>query len=159
MKVVDPDLLDRLSNTNVTYSKAENSRCEKIIDLEDPTNPALNYNYYCISKDEPLESQKLNQEFLDFLNTHVRGSFIEHPVQLSQGVSFLVGSLLLHGRNPFEVKQRQMIGLFGRLVLNGRQINFGTNEIATINELDQLYELILQDLIQFTHLVSMKIFH
>ena len=32
-----------------------------------------------------------------------------------------------------------MIGLFGRLVLNGRQINFGTMRIATINELDQLY--------------------
>lgn len=106
MKVVDPDLLDRLSNTNVTYSKAENSRCEKIIDLEDPTNPALNYNYYCISKDEPLESQKLNQEFLDFLNTHVRGSFIEHPVQLSPGESvFWWDHYLLHGRNPFEANK------------------------------------------------------
>ncbi len=103
MKVIAPELLDKLSTTDVCYEKAGNKRVEKIIDLSIPGNPLLNFNYTCISKNETPENKKLNQDFLEFLVSHVRGSFLEIPVGLKPGESvYWWDHYVLHGRNPFE---------------------------------------------------------
>lgn len=106
MKSIAPELLDKLSTIDVCYEKAGNKRTEKIIDLSNPKQPAFNYNYYCISPNESPEVKSLNAEFLSFLETHIKGSYIEHSVQLLPGESvYWWDHYVLHGRNPFEVNK------------------------------------------------------
>lgn len=106
MKSIAPELLDKLSTTDACYEKAGNKRIEKIIDLSNSKQPAFNYNYYCISPNESAEVKSLNSEFLSFLETHVKGSYIEHSVQLLPGESvYWWDNYVLHGRNPFEANK------------------------------------------------------
>jgi hypothetical protein len=106
MKSIAPELLDKLSTTNVCYEKAGNKRTEKIIDLSIPNQPAFNFNYYCISPNESLEAKSLNTEFYNFLETHVKGSYIENAVQLLPGESvYWWDHFVLHGRNPFDAEK------------------------------------------------------
>lgn len=106
MKSIAPELLDKLSTTDVCYEKAGNKRTEKIIDLSNPKQPTFNYNYYCISPNESAEVKSLNAEFLSFLETHIKGSYIEHSVQLLPGESvYWWDHYVLHGRNPFEANK------------------------------------------------------
>ncbi|MBE1286472.1 MAG: hypothetical protein GJ671_01960 [Alteromonadaceae bacterium] len=103
MKSIAPELLTKLSTTDVCYEKAGNKRTEKIIDLSIPEQPVFNFNYYCISRDESDNAKALNSEFFNFLETHIKGSFLECPVELSPGESvFWWDHFVLHGRNPFE---------------------------------------------------------
>lgn len=105
MRVISPDLLTRLTTTDVCYEKAGNSRTEKIIDISNPSQPVLNFNYYCISPNETKEIKKLNQEFHEFLELHIKGSYLEHAVGLNPGESvFWWDHFVLHGRNPFEAR-------------------------------------------------------
>jgi len=103
MKIVAPDLLERLSTSKVKYAKGEDSRLKKIIDLDIENQPKFNFNYYCISESESDFNKKLNQQFFDFLETHVKGSFLEKQIELKPGESvFWWDEEVLHGRNPFE---------------------------------------------------------
>ncbi|MCO7223785.1 TauD/TfdA family dioxygenase [Pleionea sp. CnH1-48] len=103
MKVVDPELLSELSETSVIFEKAGNKRIEKIIDLENPLQPVFNYNYYCISPNESDANKSLNRRFFEFLETHVKGSYLEHAVGLRPGESvYWWDHFVVHGRNPFE---------------------------------------------------------
>ncbi len=102
MRVVDPNLLDLLISTEIHYEKAGNKRKAKIIDLSKKI-PVLNFNFYCIWEKESKVNKELNQRFLDFLETHIKGSYIEVPIGLNPGESvFWWDHFVLHGRNPFE---------------------------------------------------------
>ena len=106
MKMIDPQLLERLIKTDVTYEKAGNYRTEKIIDLKDPELPKFNFNYYCLSPDANEEESQLNQDFFDFLERNIRGSYLEHNVRLNPGEGVLWWDhFLLHGRTPFEAHE------------------------------------------------------
>jgi hypothetical protein len=106
MKIIDPQLLERLIKTDVTYEKAGNYRTEKIIDLKDPELPKFNFNYYCLSPDANEEESQLNQDFFDFLERNIRGSYLEHNVRLNPGEGVLWWDhFLLHGRTPFEAHE------------------------------------------------------
>lgn len=106
MKSIAPELLHKLSTTNVCYEKADNKRTEKIIDLSNPNQPAFNYNFYCLSPNETQEVKLLNDEFFNFLETHIKGSYIENSVQLLPGESvYWWDHYVLHGRNPFEANK------------------------------------------------------
>ena len=106
MKVVAPELLEKLTCTDVCYEKAGNKRTEKIIDLSNPKQPVFNFNYYCISPNESAEAKSLNSEFFNFLETHIKGSFIENPIELLPGESvYWWDHFVLHGRNPFDAEK------------------------------------------------------
>lgn len=105
MKVVAPELLERLISTDVCYEKAGNKRIEKIIDVSNPQQPVFNFNFYCISPNETDDNKALNREFYEFLETHIKGSFLEHAIGLNPGESvYWWDHFVLHGRNPFEAK-------------------------------------------------------
>lgn len=102
MKIVDPELLEQLSSTEICYEKSGNLRKEKIINLDNPQSPQFNYNYYCLSPNESEQAKELNKKFLAFLETHVKGSFLEVSVGLNPGEGvFWWDHYLVHGRNPF----------------------------------------------------------
>jgi alpha-ketoglutarate-dependent taurine dioxygenase len=106
MKDIAPELLANLTELKVTYEKAGQSRTEKIIDLTDAERPQFNFNYYCISPHASEEEKRLNQEFFDFLETHVKGSYLEVGVDLNPGEGVLWWDhLVLHGRRPFEARK------------------------------------------------------
>lgn len=106
MKAIAPDLLQKLTTTKVCYEKAGNKRTEFIIDLDAAQQPLVNYNYYCISPNETDENKQLNQDFFDFLMTHVRGSYLEISVGLQPGESvYWWDHYVLHGRNPFDATE------------------------------------------------------
>lgn len=103
MKVIAPELLHRLETTDVCYEKAGNKRIEKIIDTSLETQPVFNFNYFCISPNESEPAKQLNKDFHEFLETHIKGSYIEHAIGLNPGESvFWWDHFVLHGRNPFE---------------------------------------------------------
>lgn len=106
MEETNPELLKKLMNTDVRYKKAGEERTEKIIDLKEDGLIHLNYNYYCLDKDETDENKTLNKEFFDFLQNHVANSHMIEQVTLNPGESVLWwDELVLHGRTSFEVKK------------------------------------------------------
>lgn len=103
MREISPELLSRLLATDVKYEKAGDSRREPIISLGENRPPMFNYNYYCVDKDESDEGKKLNHDFFDFLQTHVKGSYLETAVALKPGEAiFWWDEYVLHGRLPFK---------------------------------------------------------
>lgn len=106
LRSIDPALLEELTTVPLTYKKSELRRCRKIIDLEGKNGPSVNYNYYCIDPEASEKERQLNQRFFDFLELHVRGSYIEHPVALrpSEGVLWW-DHFVLHGRRPFHARK------------------------------------------------------
>lgn len=102
-----PELLERLKNSDkIKYSKAEQYRSEKIIDIQENGEIKFNYNYYCIDPDETEEHKSLNKEFFDFLQTYVAFSHMAEGVTLNPGEAVLWwDDKVLHGRTSYDVKK------------------------------------------------------
>lgn len=106
LRLIDPELLERLISTDVPYEKAGNRRVEKIIELSNPLQPQFNYNYYCLSETASEAEKQLNQDFFEFLELNVRGSYLEQRIGLNPGEGVLWWDhFLLHGRTPFDAKK------------------------------------------------------
>lgn len=104
MKENEPELLERLQKNKVKYKKAECERTEKIIDVKEDGQIHLNFNYYCIDKDESEENKALNQDFFNFLQNFVAHSHMIEGVTLNPGEAVLWwDELVLHGRTSYDV--------------------------------------------------------
>lgn len=102
-----PELLDKLKRSDkIKFSKAEQYREEKIIDIKEDGQIKFNYNYYCIDPNETEEHKALNQEFFDFLQNYVAHSHMAEKVTLNPGEAVLWwDDLVLHGRTSYDAKK------------------------------------------------------
>jgi alpha-ketoglutarate-dependent taurine dioxygenase len=106
MREIDPDLLKTISTQEITYEKAGSLRKSKIITLQENLPPLFNFNYFCIDRNESEENKKINREFFDFLETHVKGSYLEKAITLHPGEAVIWWDhAVLHGRRPFSVSK------------------------------------------------------
>lgn len=105
MKENVPELLNDLTSTEIRYKKATEERTEKIIDIKENGQIHLNYNYYCIDKEETEEHKALNKKFFDFLQAYIAHSHLIEKVTLNPGESVLWwDEYVLHGRTSYEAK-------------------------------------------------------
>ena len=103
MRIVNPSLLERVSSSELTYEKAGSKRTSRIISLNDDKPPTFNFNYFCLDSNESNHGKLINQEFFDFLETHVKGSYLEKAISLQPGESVIWWDhFVLHGRRPFQ---------------------------------------------------------
>lgn len=103
MRIVAPDLLEAVSTTKLAYEKSGSIREEKIISLDSEKPPLFNFNYFCLDSNESPEGKELNQAFFNFLETHVKGSYLEKAVTLRPGEGIIWWDhYVLHGRRPFQ---------------------------------------------------------
>jgi alpha-ketoglutarate-dependent taurine dioxygenase len=101
-----PELLAKLLNTKVRYSKANLERTEKIIDLQDDGQYHFNFNFWCIAKNETEENKKLNADFYNFLQDYVAHSHMAERVELKPGEAVVWwDELVLHGRTSYHVEK------------------------------------------------------
>tara|TARA_A100001015_G_C15020460_1_gene727722 strand:- start:1553 stop:2329 length:777 start_codon:yes stop_codon:yes gene_type:complete len=102
LKEKNLDLYNKLITTSIKFSKSNNQRVEKIIDVSS-TDVKLNWNYFCVSNDEIEESKKIVDEFHAFLQKNIVDSIYLHAVDLEEGDGvFWWDNTVLHGRNSFE---------------------------------------------------------
>ncbi|MFT4851138.1 MAG: alpha-ketoglutarate-dependent taurine dioxygenase [Sediminicola sp.] len=106
MQTIAPELLSKLTTTEISYEKAGSRRVEKIINLQEGYAPQFNYNYYCLAPDASDTEKQLNKEFFDFLETHIKGSYLEHSINLKPGEGVIWWDhFVLHGRSSFEAEK------------------------------------------------------
>lgn len=104
MKEIAPNLLKTISTTEISYEKAGSLRKRPILILNEDKPPLFNFNYFCIDSNENEANKKINQAFFDFLETHIKGSYLEKPVTLLPGEAIIWWDhYVLHGRRPFHV--------------------------------------------------------
>ena len=96
-----PELLERLTTTPVTFSKAADRKTRLVIDLSGEL-PRLTWNWYTVDAGVDAEVRDLADEFHGYLQTAVVGVHTR-PVLLTPGDAvFFHDERLLHGRNAFE---------------------------------------------------------
>lgn len=106
LKNYDEEFLKELTTEKIKYSKADNSRTEKIIDISPEGEINFNFNYFCIDKNETEEHKKLNQRFHDFLQNQVANSYMMEKVLLLPGEGLAWhDSPVLHGRNSYKASK------------------------------------------------------
>ena len=99
----NPDLLDALRSTDVTYRKATNERTRPIVAIDADGQASFNFNYFCVDRDQSSERVELNEAFHTFLQSEVVGTPLLHEVGLQPGEAVAWWDhLVLHGRNSFE---------------------------------------------------------
>lgn len=107
MKENAPELLDRILNSDkLHYSKAEKSRKQRIIEIDNKGEITFNFNYYCLDASESDEHKKLNKDFFDFLQLYVAHSHMAQKVVLNPGEAVLWwDDKVLHGRTSYGAKK------------------------------------------------------
>jgi alpha-ketoglutarate-dependent taurine dioxygenase len=102
LKEKNIELFNKVISHDIRFSKSTNQRIEKIIDLSG-TDIKLNWNYYCVAKDESSISKKIADDFHSFLQEHIVNSAYISSVDLEEGDGvFWWDNMVLHGRNSFE---------------------------------------------------------
>ncbi|MEM7093783.1 MAG: TauD/TfdA family dioxygenase [Actinomycetota bacterium] len=98
----EPDLLEALLSTDITYAKSTNVRTRPIIRVEGDGQASLNFNYFCVDREQPAARVDLNQAFHDYLESRIvgSGSILEVGLQPGEAVAWW-DHLVLHGRNAF----------------------------------------------------------
>lgn len=106
LKENNPELLEKLTSTDVRYRKAGEERTEKIIDIKEDGLIHFNFNFYCLDPNETDANKALNKEFFDFLQNFVAHSHMIEQVTLNPGEAVLWwDELVLHGRTSYDVKK------------------------------------------------------
>jgi len=106
LKNYDIDLFNELTNTEVRYTKASQTRKNKIIDIHSNGTVQFNYNYYCIDKRESEANKNLNQRFFNFLQNQVSSSYMMNKVVLGPGEAVAWwDAFVLHGRNAYKAQK------------------------------------------------------
>jgi len=87
-----------------TFVNGVKARVEKVIDdSKDPLQ--LNWNYYCIDRDQPAEDIEVLERFHSFLEEHVMFKHVKGVrLQPNEAVIWHDG-LILHGRNAYEAEK------------------------------------------------------
>lgn len=103
LKADAPELFEALTTRSVVYSKSTNRRERPIIMIDADGQASLNFNYYCVDRDQDPELQAINQDFHDYLQTNVIDSehILNVGLQPGEAVAWW-DHLVLHGRNAFE---------------------------------------------------------
>jgi alpha-ketoglutarate-dependent taurine dioxygenase len=113
------ELIDRLINTVVNFEKSGSKKVRNILD-KDQTSYLVNYNYYCIDKDNTPEALQLVEDFQHYLETRIIMSGVVLPVQLEVGEAvFFHDDRLLHGRNAYFAKTKgERCLIKGKIILD-----------------------------------------
>lgn len=95
------ELLERMQNIPVVFSKFERNKTRPIL-IKEGNDWRINYNYYCIDKNNTEEAKQVCKDFFDFLENRIQPSGIFTPVHLKVGEAvFFNDERVLHGRNAF----------------------------------------------------------
>ena len=98
-----PELFRIVTTTSVRYTKADQTRTERIIDLDDPEIPTFNFNYYCVDPAESAGNKQINSQFFEYLQGFVASTYLATPVTLNPGEAVIWWDhFVLHGRTQFE---------------------------------------------------------
>jgi alpha-ketoglutarate-dependent taurine dioxygenase len=96
-----PELLDYLSSKPILHSRSGDERLEKIVDTTS-TIPQMNWNYYCLSRNNSVEEAQATQDYFDFLQASPEIAKRTLPVKLAPGDAITwKDRQVLHGRNGF----------------------------------------------------------
>ena len=102
LKQEDPQLLQDLCDTTVCFAKDKDFKRRPIIDFDDDGSN-LNFNYYCVDRNETDFAKQLVERFHQFLQTKIVGEDKTYPIKLKPGEAvFFHDDRLIHGRKSFE---------------------------------------------------------
>jgi alpha-ketoglutarate-dependent taurine dioxygenase len=105
MEIEKPELLHFLLHNKIKHTRSGDTRIDEIIRLEEK-DVFVNYNFYCIDKNNSEEILTAVKEFQDFLLTSLSIKQSTIGVKLSPGDSvFWRDNYCLHGRNSFIANQ------------------------------------------------------
>ncbi len=97
----DPELLADLLSRPVRYAKAGDYKDRPIIEVDSDGNVDLNFNYYCADPDQDAASLKLNQRFLDYVDSRLDPeTFALAQMKPGQAAAWR-DNRVLHGRKSF----------------------------------------------------------
>lgn len=102
MREETPELLARLSVTNMPHARSGDRKVAKVIDLSG-AEPRVNWNYYCVDPEANGEIQGLKENFHSFLmkSDGIARSLI--PVKMLPGDAVIwKDDYVLHGRESFD---------------------------------------------------------
>lgn len=116
------ELKEKLINLDVIFSKGGRERISKIL-IKDGDDYRVNWNYYCVSKDNTQDVLDLQEEFNEFLERRVVRSGLLTEVLLNKNdVVFFHDELVLHGRNSYFATHKGQRSLNkGTLILESRR--------------------------------------
>ncbi len=105
LKADDSELLELLFNEEVVHERTGYTNKKKILYIENG-NYKINFNYFCISKENSKKNLKFIEKFFHFLNKSEKIKNIIKPIKLNAGDAvFWKDSEVLHGRNGFKPKK------------------------------------------------------
>ena len=105
LKVDDSELLELLFNEEVIHERTGYTNKKKILYIENG-NYKINFNYFCISKENSKKNLKFIEKFFHYLNKSEKIINIIRPIKLNAGDAvFWKDSEVLHGRNGFKPKK------------------------------------------------------
>ena len=94
-------LLEFLLTKEILHERSGDSTNRKIIEMKDD-HYKINFNYYCVSKKNPLSTLEYVEQFFKFINTSKDVKEKTKAVKLNVGDAvFWKDSEVLHGRNGF----------------------------------------------------------
>lgn len=101
----NPDLLNFVMTTEVLHERSGDERKKKILELSHDKY-IVNWNYYCVSKNNNTSTLKIIEMFFNFLNKSEMIKEKTKSVKLVPGDAvFWKDSEILHGRNGFVPKK------------------------------------------------------
>ena len=97
----EPDLLEELKNTEVTFAKVGDEKTRKIIDRDDH-GLRMNWNYYCVKPGQGDHIEDLRERFFKFQKEVLQESdkIVAVALEPGEAVAFQ-DERVLHGRNGF----------------------------------------------------------
>jgi alpha-ketoglutarate-dependent taurine dioxygenase len=98
----DKKLLDELLSEDLVHERSGDQRTEKVIVKLDENKYLVNFNYYCVSKNNNEEKLKMAKNFFDYLGSSNEIKKRIKEVKLAPGEAVAWKDReLLHGRNSF----------------------------------------------------------
>ena len=105
LKEDNPELLEFLFTEEILHERSGYTNRSKILYWEN-RKLKINFNYYCVSKQNSERSLKYIENFFDFLNTSEKVKKNINPLKLEVGEAvFWKDAEILHGRNGFKPKK------------------------------------------------------
>ena len=105
LKEDNPELLDFLFTEDILHERSGYTNKSKILYWQDK-KLKINFNYYCVSKQNSEKSLKYIEKFFRFLNTSEKVKNNINPLKLEVGEAvFWKDAEILHGRNSFKPKK------------------------------------------------------
>ncbi len=101
----DPDLLEALENTEITFAKVGDKKRRKVIERDDE-GLRVNWNYYCVAPGQGEHIEELRERFFAFQKEVLQTSdrLISVALQPGEAVTFQ-DERVIHGREGFEAKK------------------------------------------------------